>query len=164
MATSNLFSTIQDEIEARIAQLRPLLAEYEQLLAAMQALDADDSSPGNGVSARPAAQPGARRREPRGSTRSVPRRAAPTPAARRGRRAATAAPARQPRASRGAAREAILAALEHGSHTVGELATVTAMSAANIGGNVRKLIAEGAISKTERDGKAAYVLAAASQS
>jgi DNA-binding transcriptional ArsR family regulator len=62
------------------------------------------------------------------------------------------------RAARGAAREAILAALDHGSHTVGELAVVTAMSGPNINGNLRKLVSEGAVVKTEREGKAAWAL------
>jgi hypothetical protein len=62
------------------------------------------------------------------------------------------------RAARGVARETILAALDHGSHTVSELAVVTAMSASNINATVRKLVAEGAIVKTEREGKAAWAL------
>jgi len=59
-----------------------------------------------------------------------------------------------------APREEILAALEHGSHTVGELAVVTAMSGPNINGNLRRLVSEGAVAKTEREGKVAYVLPA----
>lgn len=57
------------------------------------------------------------------------------------------------------ARETILGALEHGSHTVGELAVVTAMSGPSINGNLRKLVSEGAVVKTEREGKAAWALA-----
>ena len=75
--------------------------------------------------------------------------------------AAPEASAKSTRAPRGAAREAILAALDHGSHTVGELAVVTAMSTANINGNVRRLVVEGAVAKTEREGKTAYALATA---
>jgi DNA-binding transcriptional ArsR family regulator len=62
------------------------------------------------------------------------------------------------RAQRGAAREAILAALDHGSHTVGELVVVTAMSAPNLTGNLRRLVSDGTIVKTEREGKTAYAL------
>jgi hypothetical protein len=62
------------------------------------------------------------------------------------------------RAARGVARETILAALDHGSHTVSELAVVTAMSAPSINGSLRKLVADGAIVKTEREGKAAWAL------
>jgi DNA-binding HxlR family transcriptional regulator len=56
------------------------------------------------------------------------------------------------------AREAILGALEHGSHTVGELVVVTAMSTATINGNLRRLQAEGVVVKAEREGKAAWAL------
>jgi DNA-binding transcriptional ArsR family regulator len=82
----------------------------------------------------------------------------PTPKAATRRPAKTAA-GKSPRAARGAAREAILAALEHGSHTVGELSVVTAMSGPNINGNLRRLAAEGVVVKTEREGKAAWALA-----
>ncbi|HEY5261290.1 MAG TPA: hypothetical protein VIJ33_04205, partial [Solirubrobacteraceae bacterium] len=74
----------------------------------------------------------------------------------------TAEKPKSSRAARGAAREAILAALDHGSHTIGELAIVTAMSAPNINGNLRRLLSEGAVAKTEREGKAAWALAGAS--
>ena len=57
-----------------------------------------------------------------------------------------------------AAREAILGALEHGSHTVCELVVVTAMSGPNINGNLRRLEAEGVVMKAEREGKAAWAL------
>ena len=55
---------------------------------------------------------------------------------------------------------AILAALEHGSHTVSELAIVTAMSGAIIKNNLRRLQQAGTITRTKRagDGKAAYAL------
>jgi hypothetical protein len=49
--------------------------------------------------------------------------------------------------------------LDHGSHTVGELAVVTAMSAPNVNGNLRRLLVEKAVVKTEREGKAAWALA-----
>ena len=75
------------------------------------------------------------------------------------RRRAAAAPKR---AQRGAAAVAILAALEHGSHTVSELAIVTAMSGAIINNNLRRLQQAGTIARTKRagDGKAAYALTA----
>jgi predicted transcriptional regulator len=57
--------------------------------------------------------------------------------------------------------EAILGALEHGSHTVGELVVVTAMSAASINGYLRRLAGRGLIAKTEREGKTAWSLTAA---
>lgn len=56
--------------------------------------------------------------------------------------------------------KAILAALEHGSHTVAELGVVTALPASEIRESLRRLLAGKAIVKTERDGRAAYALPA----
>jgi hypothetical protein len=76
--------------------------------------------------------------------------------------AARARPApKRERASRGAAAEAIVAALEHGSHTVSELAIVTAMSTQNIRNNLRRLLQAQSITQTKREGKTAYSLSAA---
>lgn len=160
MAPSNdLLGTIQAEIDARLTALRPALAEYEQLLAAMQALDAGGASQAQGAAQASRASRSKRPPAKRGTAVGVIRRAASEPLRSRALARASERTARKPRAVRGVAREAILAALEHGSHTVGELVTVTAMSAPNVNGNVRKLLAEGRVSKTDRDGKAAYVLA-----
>jgi hypothetical protein len=59
-----------------------------------------------------------------------------------------------------AAQQAILAALEHGSHTPGELVMVTAMSPTEIRSNLGRLARRGAVAKVKRhgDGKAAYAL------
>jgi DNA-binding MarR family transcriptional regulator len=56
---------------------------------------------------------------------------------------------------------AIIAALEHGSHTVSELVIVTAISGPIINNNLRRLQQAGTITRTKRagDGKAAYALA-----
>lgn len=153
MAPSDLLSTIRGEIDTRLSDLRPLLAEYEQLLTALRALDSGEgSSSGSPQAPRRVGATGSRasRANRRGSAAGAIRRAAS---------ATRANSTRKPRASRGAAREAILGALEHGSHTVGELATVTAMSAPNISANVRRLLIEGAIAKTQRGGRTAYALA-----
>ncbi len=56
--------------------------------------------------------------------------------------------------------QAILAALEHGSHTLAELVVVTALGASEIREALRHLRRRKAIVKTDRDGKAAYALAA----
>jgi DNA-binding transcriptional ArsR family regulator len=165
---ADLLSTIQSEIDARLSELRPLFAEYERLLVAAAALvdpgpveaSADASS-----GALQAPRSARARRAPRGSAAGAIRRAAAAPLESSEARDAAPAPeapekARPERAQRGAAREAILAALEHGSHTVGELAVVTAMSGPNINGNLRRLVSEGAVAKTEREGKVAYVLPA----
>jgi hypothetical protein len=140
----DLLSTIRREIDERLNELRPLLAEQERLLAGAEALlkthqgEGDAEQTANGDTATREETPD---REPsRSSRRST---AKPKPG----------------RVVRGAAREAILGALEHGSHTVGELAVVTAMSGPNINGNLRRLEAEGVVVKAEREGKAAWALA-----
>jgi hypothetical protein len=68
-------------------------------------------------------------------------------------------PAREP-ASPAAVRQAIIAALEHGSHTANELVMVTAMSTPEIRGGLIRLTGRGAVTKVKRrgDGKTAYAL------
>ena len=134
MASTDLLDTIRDELDARLRELRPLLDEYESLLEAVAALEpAGDAGTGAGSSPRATRKPTSRRRT------------------------ATTAPKR---AQRGVAAVAILAALEHGSHTVSELTVVTAMSGQIINGNLRRLQQAGSITRTKRagDGKAAYAL------
>jgi hypothetical protein len=130
---SDLLDEIRREIDARLGELRPALEEYEQLLQAAGALDAEERPP-------------ARRRGAAAKAETSEAIAAPPST-------------KAPRAARGAAREAILGALEHGSHTLAELVVVTAMSSANVNGNLRKLAAEKAIAKTQREGKTAWMLA-----
>ncbi len=169
----DLLSTIRREIDERLGELRPLLAERERLLGGIQALEeaaaaeagselvpesvaAEPSLPGK--PARGQARLGAPRR---GSAASVIERAASGPAKVATAKRKVAKPAvedKSERAVRGVARETILAALDHGSHTVSELAVVTAMSGPSINNNLRKLVAEEAVVKTEREGKAAWAL------
>jgi hypothetical protein len=177
MSRTDLLSNICDELDARLRELRPLVAEYESLLVAASALDAagegENASVGDGAgqaaAPAPATSAPARRRGRSGKRSSVSSaarsmsesapgetaRAASKPTSRR----RSAAPKR---AQRGAAAVAILAALEHGSHTVSELAVVTAMSGAIINNNLRRLQQAGTITRTKRegDGKAAYALVA----
>jgi len=184
----DLLSTIRHEIDMRLSELRPLLDEHERLLDAAAALeiagrelDVSDTSPAPkggsrrariGVAKRGSAA-GAINLAAAGPATDAPERAAaeqprersstrlngkPRSAARPSRGAADPKPER---VSRDVARETILAALEHGSHTVSELAVVTAMSGPSINGNLRKLVSAGAVVKTEREGKAAWALAAA---
>jgi len=160
MAT-DLLSTICREIDERLNELRPLLAERQRLLVAADVLiearqdgveidgqlDRDPDSGSRSVSGTPA-----KRLRP-SATKSKP--------TFKPKRAAESAPqptTKPERAVRGAAREAILGALEHGSHTVSELVVVTAMSGPNIHGNLRRLEAEGVVVKAEREGKAAWAL------
>ncbi len=155
----DLLSRIGAEIDARMRELRPFVDEYEQTLEAAGALERkrDVVEP---------PRPRARRRATAGSARRSPARASAGQATASARRSAgaggpaTRPPARAPgeRAVRGAAQQAILAALEHGSHTVGELVVVTAMSAANIRENLRRLLKAGTVTRASRGGKAAYAL------
>ena len=62
------------------------------------------------------------------------------------------------RAPRGDAQKAIIAALEHGSHSARELVGVTALSSANIRANLRRLTHEGVITRTTREGRGVYAL------
>jgi hypothetical protein len=180
---ADLLSKIHDEIDERLGELRPLLAEYEGLLVAADALvvAGRDSATSAETAVAPAKRLGSTRvaRTRRGSAEGAIRRAAvgPSEAELDGEEHVDAthlettdiepsvslrrsiAKPRQERAVRGAAREAILGALEHGSHTVGELAVVTAMSGPNINGNLRRLLAEGVVVKAEREGKSAWALA-----
>lgn len=186
----DLLSTIASEIDARLRELRPLLAEYERLLIAADALVANDrevppSAAKKGVSAKrarrrsrvaygrrgsaagatklaatgPAGTASGGRSDNGSEQRLDARDARPkTPVTQSGARSKAGKP-RPERAARGAAREAILAALDHGSHTVSELVVVTAMTGPNVNGNLRRLVSEGAVVKTEREGKAAWALA-----
>jgi DNA-binding transcriptional ArsR family regulator len=175
----NLLSTIRREIDERLSELQLLLAEHEQLLIAADALEGtgqgDDSDATTNGSVPATRAPATRASATRASATRAS--ASPVPATRSEGRAKlrttrrgsaagviqrAAAPsakeAKPARAARGAAREAILAALDHGSHTVGELVVVTAMSGPNLNGNLRRLASDGAVVKTEREGKTAWAL------
>ena len=54
---------------------------------------------------------------------------------------------------------AIVAALEHGSHTVSELAVVTAMTGPSLRQSLRRLVVAGTVTQAKREGKLAYALA-----
>ena len=123
--SGELLTRVRAEIDARLRELRPAVAEYERLLGTAESLRSNQDH-----------APTATSRPPR----------------------TVVAPKRE-RAPRGAAQLAIVAALEHGSHTVSELAVVTAMSGANIRANLRRLVSTGTVTAAKRDGKAAYALA-----
>src|ERR1700730_18534926 len=96
----DLLTKIRADIELRLRELRPMLDAYESLRSTAAAVE-------DGTRA-------AKVRSSRGASR-------PT------RTAGSSKPARhvaRRRAPRGAAQQAILAALEHGSHTVSEVAPV----------------------------------------
>ncbi|HEY2398334.1 MAG TPA: hypothetical protein VGH78_05015, partial [Solirubrobacteraceae bacterium] len=119
---SDLLTRIRGEIEERLRELRPALEEYERLLDAAEDVE----------------EVGAPRRGRRAESRAT--------APRNG-----AGPARV-RAPRGAAQEAIVAALEHGSHTVSELAVVTAMSGPSLRQSLRRLVLAGTVTQAKREG------------
>jgi hypothetical protein len=186
----DLLSIIRGEIDTRLKEIRPLMAEYEQLLVAIDALAREDQRSAPVI---PAPKPrAARGRGPakrastttkrasttpkrpsvagkpasaapkRPSTTSKPKQTASAKASSEPRASASASDGSKPaRAARGAAREAILAALDHGSHTASELVVVTAMSSANVNGNLRKMLADGEVTRTGREGKTAWALAGA---
>lgn len=151
---TDLLSDIGREIDARLRELRPLVDEYEGLLQALGALSLDGQGSSAGSDGRGSAGETAVRF---GGRRATKRR---SPAARK-------APARGKASAGGRAsvgdqaREAIAGALEHGSHTVAELAVVTALSTAVINRSVRALVDAGTVRKTEREGKPAWALVAA---
>jgi Bacterial regulatory protein, arsR family len=143
-----LLERVRAEIDARRAELRPHLAEYQRLLNAAAAL---------GLSLGETGETGAPRALARRRARRTPRRSGAAARAHRGSPAKAPASARAPG---GAAQRAIVAALEHGSHTVAELSVVTAMSAPSIRETLRRLLAAGVLTRARREGKAAYALAA----
>lgn len=161
MAT-DLLERVRAEVDARLAELRPAVAEYERLEGASDALLARSPGVRSLVGAH----------APRaGSTARAATRTADTPRATakprvakargtaKGRAAAKGRPAAQPASARmGAGEQAIVAALEHGSHTVGELGIVTARSGAEIRASVRRLLAAGRVVRAKRDGRTAYAL------
>jgi DNA-binding transcriptional ArsR family regulator len=126
MATE-LLARVRADIDARLAELRPAIAEYERLLGAAGTLDTG-KAPGNAPST--------------GAVRSPTRRRVPG----------------------GRVQQAIVAALEHGSHTVSELVLVTAMSGPEIRESLRRLQRAGTITRARRDGRAAYALSKSSAS
>jgi hypothetical protein len=146
------------EIDARLLELRPALAEYQRLLDAEQALATEAEQP-RATAAKPARTAAAKQKPQRAPKRPRAVRAPAVSSPRRGRRGSAAgALERAASTPRGASQQAIVAALEHGSHTLGELAVVTAISSSKIRESVRQLQRGGAIARTRREGRVAYAL------
>jgi hypothetical protein len=141
---ADLLGTIRGEIDARLRELAPAIAEYERLTSAADALAAEGSA-----ASRPVPRPAPRAHAP--ARTSAKTRARPK-AARRARR--------RERAVQSPTDQAILAALEHGSHTVAELVLVSALPAGEIRDSLRQLRKRKTIVKTDRDGRSAYALPA----
>jgi hypothetical protein len=185
--SSDVLARVRAEIDARLVQLRPAVAEYERLLDAERALDADADAAkavrgAKAVGAAKAAVAGTNREnnaqkqatKKENKQKEQPLQAAGTPAlarstsaatapARRGRRGSAAGAIKRAASSpRDASQQAIGSALEHGSHTLGELVLVTAIAASELRQGVRRLQQAGTITRTQRDGRAAYALSSAS--
>jgi hypothetical protein len=179
--SADLLARVRAEIKERMADLRPALREYEQLLGAGEELDSEIATArrrgprGSAAGAIGLAASGERKRATTASTKraaSAPsKRAAPAPskpptsgstkrAASGSRKRAASGP---PAAPRGAAEQAIVAALEHGSHTVSELVLVTAISGSEIRASAQRLQRAGAITRTRREGRVAYALSGAAE-
>ena len=156
---SDLLGDIRREIDARLAHLLPAVEEYERLLAAIDAVGRE--GPGSVTYHEPAHKRsqgplggGARAQRPQGPTEPAsvehangngfgllqPDEASPVPP------------------GSVVVREAILAALEHGSHTVPELAVVTGEGTGAVNRWLRLLARDGEVAKTEREGKLAWSL------
>jgi predicted Rossmann fold nucleotide-binding protein DprA/Smf involved in DNA uptake len=130
----DLLTKIRGDIELRLRELRPMMDEYESLLSAAAAVE-DQARKARGRPSRGARKP----------TRTAASSGGAGPVARQ-------------RAPRSAAQQVIVAALEHGSHTVSELAVVTAMPGPSIRQNLRRLMLSGAVKRAKREGKLAYAL------
>ncbi|ADB54169.1 winged helix-turn-helix transcriptional regulator [Conexibacter woesei] len=139
--TELLLPRLKQEIEARLAELRPLVEEIEQLEAAKAALLARSELPRPPAAARPAPQ---RRPARNGGGSAAP--------ARRRRARATAGtaaatpPADGDRAPRGANRDAILKLVEERPGvSVAEIASVTKIAKPTVATTVSKLKREGVL-------------------
>jgi hypothetical protein len=164
---ADLLTSIRAEIDARLEELRPAIAEYERLSIAADALGGERRSASppatraarrSSATASTRARAGAKKAAPAGTART-PAKTARTPAGTARTPVRTARRARkreQPTHTPTA--QAILAALEHGSHTLAELVVVTALRASDIREALRQLRTRRAIVKTERDGRSAYAL------
>jgi hypothetical protein len=141
---ADLLARVCAEIEGRLAELRPAVDEYQRLLDAAESL------------APSSAQPPA---PPSNQTASPGERTAPSSKQTTQPRRTTTRRTSSRRLTRiGPVEQAIVAALEHGSHTLSELGMVTAMPAAALREGVRKLLSARKIVRTSREGRTAYAL------
>jgi hypothetical protein len=226
MVETDLLAQVCAEIEQRMVELRPLLDEYERLLAANDALDSFEAAPTDDGAPELPPRPAPSRRRARGqrgsaagaiklvasappepvtpapepepapsvprtpreprilagmpSLRTQPGLSALPPAPAKSTPIAVEAPPAIPEpvveefepepelerrpASPSEVRQAIIAALEHGSHTLSELVMVTAMSTPEIRAAVSQLARQRKVTRVKRegDGKSAFALPASS--
>jgi len=157
---AELLARVRAEIEDRLAQLRPAVAEYERLQRAADALEPSPAATTQPVQRRrggrtgePAADAGA----PASDAASA---RAPATAGAYARPGAPTRRRQRRQARMGAVEQAIVAALEHGSHTLAELGVVTALPAPALRESLRRLLAAGKVTRASREGRAAYALSA----
>ena len=157
---AELLARVRAEIDVRMAELRPALAEYERLLDAASALESDAKREAAAAPKAPVSRKAPTSRKALTSrnapTSRNPPRASKAPASGRGAAARKTSPARPTPAE-----EAIAAALEHGSHTLGELVLVTAIPGRDIRQGLRRLQRAGTVLRARREGRAAYALSSA---
>jgi predicted Rossmann fold nucleotide-binding protein DprA/Smf involved in DNA uptake len=181
----DLLARVSSEIDARREQLRAAVEEYQNLLSAMEALDQDGSAPrakATPARAKAAGRPNAKpKATPRAKAeaKATPKAQAEAKAPLKAKvtapleveakpKATPKKPAKANKAPKRAesetseptdgAHQAIVAALEHGSHTLSELAVVTAMPAHAIRAAIKGLAKAGRVQRATREGKAAYAL------
>jgi hypothetical protein len=155
---SVLLARVRAEIDARLADLRPAIAEYDRLIEAADALEAEAREQRRAAPPQAAKAPSVRKpAKARGAGKPAKVRSAAKPAKAGGAGASRSA-AKADSGKGGVSEQAIVAALEHGSHTVGELVVVTAMSGADIRASVKRLLKAGAVRRATREGRAAYAL------
>jgi DNA-binding transcriptional ArsR family regulator len=157
--TTDLLARIHSELERRMAELRPLLDEYERLLAAAATLDAMDTE----STALDGANDGAESTAPSAVVDSAaPATVVPPIEYEYEYDTDTDTDTEHKPAAPSDVKQAILAALEHGSHTVSELVMVSAMSPSEIRTNLSRLARQRKVTRVKRqgDGKSAYALPA----
>jgi|HubBroStandDraft_2_1064218.scaffolds.fasta_scaffold00201_6 hypothetical protein len=158
---TDVLTRVRAEIDARLIELRPTLAEYQRLLDAEQAL-ADKAEQARAAKAEQAlaakTEKALAAKTQARAAKAEQALAAKTEKALAAKTSATGAIERAASSPRGTSQQAIVAALEHGSHTLGELTVVTAISSSEIRDSVRKLQRAGTIARTRREGRVAYAL------
>ena len=186
---TDLLARVCAEIEQRLTELRPRLDEYERLLEAADTLASIEAAPPPADDLpTPEPEPAPVPRAPRAprilpampSLRTQPGPSALPPLSTAPKSAPAPVevppaisepvveefePEPEPEhhpASPSEVRQAIVAALAHGSHTIGELVMVTAMSTAEIRTNLSQLARQRKVIRVKRqgDGKSAFALPA----
>lgn len=162
MMPADLLERVLTELDAQLAALQPAVAEYEQLLGAADVLEAEQRASMRGGryagAAKPAGASSTAKDAPEARAEPAARAKKAKPKAKTASVKRTARSGGRGRPAVDAAQQAIVAALEHGSHTVSELVLVTAMSGADIRESIRRLLKAGTVMRARREGRVAYAL------